>query len=386
MLAFAVTDTGIGIDDEQQPRIFEAFAQGDGTTSRVYGGTGLGLSISRELVGLLGGDIDVASTVGEGSTFTVYLPEQALAATPPTTSTVAGPVSGDVPAAAPPASNGHGPAAAPPSAPSALTQDQEVHRVTGLSDRSAEGVRFLVVDDDARNLFAMGTLLEHCGADVTVVDSGAAAMAALDEASGFDIVLMDIMMPVMDGYRPIRAIRRLERFRSLTVIAVTGKVMAGERSAAWTPGRTTTCPSPWTSPSCSPHCDPGCRSPVQRQRPRLGRPVASSRAILVDADSRAPFSIGDRRWTGCSILVVDDDFRNIFAMTAILERGNAIVTAAESGADAIAALGLTPEIDIVLMDIMMPVMDGYDTIRAIRQMAGFQVAPHHRRDRQGRRR
>jgi CheY-like chemotaxis protein len=78
---------------------------------------------------------------------------------------------------------------------------------------------------------------------------------------------------------------------------------------------------------------------------------------------------------GLKVLVVDDDFRNIFAMTAVLERGQATVTAAESGAEAIAALQRNPDIDIVLMDIMMPVMDGYDTIRAIRQISGFNVLP-----------
>jgi len=75
------------------------------------------------------------------------------------------------------------------------------------------------------------------------------------------------------------------------------------------------------------------------------------------------------------VLVVDDDFRNIFAMTAVLERGRAIVTAAESGAEAIAALKHNPDIDIVLMDIMMPAMDGYDTIRAIRRINRFGVLP-----------
>jgi len=90
--------------------------------------------------------------------------------------------------------------------------------------------------------------------------------------------------------------------------------------------------------------------------------------------SRVPVSL-EGTLKGLRILVVDDDFRNIFAMTAVLERGQATVTVAESGAEAIAALQRNPDVDIVLMDIMMPVMDGYDTIRAIRKISGFKVLP-----------
>ena len=90
---------------------------------------------------------------------------------------------------------------------------------------------------------------------------------------------------------------------------------------------------------------------------------------------RLPAAIEGNALEGLKILVVDDDYRNIFAMTAVLERGDATVVVAESGAEAIATLERTPDIDVVLMDIMMPVMDGYDTIRAIREISRFEVLP-----------
>jgi CheY-like chemotaxis protein len=200
-------------------------------------------------------------------------------------------------------------------------------------------------------------------------------MAALDHEPGFDIVLMDIMMPVMDGYDTIRAIRRLERFRSLTVIAVTGKVMAGERMRCMDAGANDYVPKPVDVSDLFTALRPWLPQTPQATvpAPRPGERVLEG--ILVDADSRPPFSIGAKTLDGLRILVVDDDFRNIFAMTAILERGNAVVASAESGAEAIATLEQTPGIDLVLMDIMMPEMDGYDTIRAIRQMPGFQALP-----------
>jgi signal transduction histidine kinase/HAMP domain-containing protein/ActR/RegA family two-component response regulator len=209
VVAISVSDTGIGIEQEQQQRIFEAFAQGDGSTARLYGGTGLGLSISRELVGLLGGEITLASTAGEGSTFTVYLPAgvpSISAQVPPVRLVTSG-------------------------SSEATPTEQEPDRVrsNGMQAIVLDGVKILVVDDDYRNIFALTALLERGNADVTVAESGSDALAILDRKGDIDIVLMDIMMPVMDGYDTIRAIRKLDQFRTLPIIAVTGKVVVGER-------------------------------------------------------------------------------------------------------------------------------------------------------------
>ena len=124
-------------------------------------------------------------------------------------------------------------------------------RSLGLDDGLIDGVKVLVVDDDIRNIFAMTALLERGHAGVTVVESGAEALASLEPPPDIDIVLMDIMMPVMDGYDTIRAIRAIDRFKTLPIIAVTGKAMAGERQRCLDAGATTTCPSRSTPPSSS---------------------------------------------------------------------------------------------------------------------------------------
>jgi signal transduction histidine kinase/HAMP domain-containing protein len=178
---FTVTDTGVGIEEEQQQVIFEAFAQGDGSTARRYGGTGLGLSISRALVELLGGELTVSSMPGAGSTFSLYLP------------------GGERP------------------------------QGRALSDAPFAGMTILVVDDDVRNIFAMTALLERGHATVCTAESGSEALARLDAIAGIDLVLMDVMMPDMDGYQTMRTIRSLPQFASLPIIAVTGKVVPGER-------------------------------------------------------------------------------------------------------------------------------------------------------------
>ncbi len=238
VLALSIGDTGIGIDAAEQQRIFEAFAQGDGTTARLYGGTGLGLSISRELVALLGGEITVTSTPGRGSTFTVYLPA-GLATAAPAGSTQRRCHSTRLSATSPPRGETGQPEPLASRDPTPVRPE-----AAEATTRPMEGVRVLVVDDDIRNIFAMSALLERGRADVSVVASGADALAALEREPAFDIVLMDIMMPVMDGYATMRAIRAIDRFKSLAIVAVTGKATAGERQRCLDAGANDYVPKP----------------------------------------------------------------------------------------------------------------------------------------------
>jgi signal transduction histidine kinase/CheY-like chemotaxis protein/HAMP domain-containing protein len=232
VMAIKVRDTGIGIDDEQRLRVFEAFAQGDGTTARLYGGTGLGLSISRELTSVLGGEIVLESKPGVGSVFTVYLPLDRVAKEP------AQPLAADVP---PHRSDS-------PDASKAWMVKHPGLRPGGglvqLDEEAFGGTRVLVVDDDFRNIFAMSALLERGRAIVTVAESGADALTILAETTEIDVVLMDIMMPVMDGYATIRAIRAIDRFKNLPIIAVTGKVSVGERQRCIDAGANDYVPKP----------------------------------------------------------------------------------------------------------------------------------------------
>jgi signal transduction histidine kinase/CheY-like chemotaxis protein/HAMP domain-containing protein len=209
VVTFAVTDTGMGVEPAEADRMFEAFVQADGSTERLYGGTGLGLSISRELAELLGGELTLRSVHGEGSTFTVSLPL------------------------------GQQRALSTPALPVALPAGPRT-----LDAAPFAGTRVMVVDDDFRNCFALTALLERGKAEVTLAESGAEAMAALQAGPDVDLVLMDIMMPVMDGYATMRAIREIERFRTLPIIAITGKVVAGERERCLSAGADDYVPKP----------------------------------------------------------------------------------------------------------------------------------------------
>ena len=217
VVVFSVSDTGIGIKPDQLMVIFEAFQQADGTTSRRYGGTGLGLSISREIALLLGGEIQVTSTPGEGSTFSLLLPVTASVASTPAPPTPA------------------------PSLPPALAAERSAAPFGAIRAASAPvadvaGRKLLMVDDDVRNLYALTSALEDHGLEVVCADSARLGIELLTSTPGLELVLMDIMMPDMDGLEAIRRIRGMDGFADLPIVALTAKAMRGDREESLAAG------------------------------------------------------------------------------------------------------------------------------------------------------
>ena len=242
VVAIAVRDTGIGIEEDRQSAMFEAFAQADGSTSRKYGGTGLGLSISRDIAALLGGEIILESELGAGSTFTVYLPldHKAPSTSAPPSLPAAKSTNGHSP------SNGHPPSPLPTQAtPSdvGFHLNEETEGDAFFSGSEA-GTTVLVVDDEYRNVFALTALLERGSIEVVAAESGPGALRELDERSDIDVVLMDIMMPEMNGYQTMTAIRELPDCADLPIVAVTGKVVEGERERCLAAGASDYIPKP----------------------------------------------------------------------------------------------------------------------------------------------
>ncbi len=314
-LCFAVYDTGIGIADSQRERLFEAFTQADGSTTRKYGGTGLGLTISRRLVDLMGGVLTVDSTLGQGSCFQFTL------------------------------DFAPGPGALESSGlPAALT-----------------GQRALVVDDYALAAEVLGGMLRALGLRVECVSSGHAAWAAFDAAGAdpYRIVFMDWHMPELDGMATTeRILRDAPPGSRPWVVMVTGFNRDALRERAEAAGASVLLYKPTT---------PWLLCETLRT---LCAAILSPAAIT--APEPEPVQLAGRR-----VLLVEDCEINQMVARRMLENLGATVTIAENGRLAVEALDGNPDdsFDLVLMDVQMPEMDGYTATRQIRRMNRFANLP-----------
>ncbi|MGO4636622.1 HAMP domain-containing protein [Streptomyces sp. 2RAF24] len=360
VVAFRVTDTGIGIARENLEAIFGAFQQADGTTNRKYGGTGLGLSISREIAYLLGGALTVASVPGEGSTFTLYLP-------------VTRPDFTEHPASAGPTADGRAlpPAEGPdrddmptlrtrPGAPSA----RPARRLLVIEERP-RGLLALVAENAVTELAADGGRADREDVElIAVVGPQEAATALATEP--FHCVVLDVDMADGDALRFLDAMDGDEALRTVPVLAHNNRRMAAEQERALQ--------------ELARRRPLELLSSLDELRERIALHLSAEQpgdvVPLVRGEHQAPEpQTIDTTLRGRTVLVVDDDARNLYALSGILELHGIAVLHAENGRKGIEALLAHPAVDLVLMDVMMPEMDGYTATARIREMPQFARLP-----------
>jgi CheY-like chemotaxis protein len=463
VLAFEVTDTGVGIPIEKQKIVFEAFQQADASTSRKYGGTGLGLAISRELSTLLGGELSLRSTPGMGSTFTLFLP--AMYTGPRTALRQPVPGGLPVPAVSLPdpltepfpddrheiqpgdrtlliveddpnyagilvdAAHAAGLKAVVTARgvealdlaleykPVAMSLDiflpdmlgwnvlsqfkrtletrhipvqilsMDEDRQQGLArgafsylnkPTTSEGLnaallrindyvkprkkRLLIAEDNEAERVGVTELLSHPDIEIETAETGRSALDKL-RAERFDCMVLDLRLPDMSGFEVLEEMQKIEALVELPVVVFTGRELTAEEDA---------------------RLHTMARSIVVKGAASPERLFDETALFLHQVAANLPpdkqrmlerLHESDEMLAGRTVLVVDDDTRNIFALSSALERRGMRVITATTGQEAIATLEKSPEVAIVLMDIMMPEMDGYETMELMRSNPALRRLP-----------
>ncbi|MGW0366184.1 response regulator [Streptomyces sp. NPDC002990] len=384
VVAFRVTDTGIGIAEQQLEVIFGAFQQADGTTSRRYGGTGLGLSISREIAQQLGGALTARSALGSGSAFTLYLPvapaaERSAAPVAAPASAPASAPEGSAPAGSAP----EGTAGAAPVSGTGLLALPAAPALPGAAGAPAHGLaperRLLVIEEHAKGLLslvAQSAVAElsageeanrqRYGIDIVTAVSARDAAATL-ASQPLHCVVLDLGMPDDEALRFLAALDGDSALTTLPVLAHNNRRLAAAVERTLTE-RTATQPLELLTS-------------LDELRERIAlhlraeQPGNALAPVRGEQNRPQAFPHTDAGLAGRTVLVVDDDARNLFAISGILELHGINVLHAVDGRRGIDALLRHPGIDLILMDVMMPEMDGYAATAEIRRMPAYAHLP-----------
>jgi two-component system chemotaxis sensor kinase CheA len=336
VIAFSVSDTGIGIAADRLNIIFEAFQQADTSTTRKYGGTGLGLSISRELAHLLGGEIQVESELNKGSNFTLYLPlnpeeqadqEKALFA-------------------------------------NALDKEN-LHKVSEIAGSSKSEVldkKVLIVEDNETENFALKELLKNHSFTSISTFSGLEALEVLTNEI-FNVVILDINLPDIEGFEVLKKIKETAELKNVYVIIYSGKDLSEEELLKY-----------------SKYADR-----IVIKTGSSYKRLLDELTLAVSSNSKAKFNVSNEQSSklhrssealkGKKVLLVDDDMRNIFSLMTVLEEEGMEIVVANNGKQALEKLDENKDTDVILMDIMMPEMDGLECTRRIRNNPEYHNVP-----------